>query len=453
MSEQPQQPVKPYPSWPMYAHPSGQWCRKHNRKPYYFGSWRGDWKEAEKDYNWRWPHIEAGRPDPKYEAAIKPGPHNLEYICNWYVNERRQVFEQGRIQHHAYFDSKEAADVTLKRFGKTRMPETISAHEWGQFRTWMEDQWGACKLRRIVGYIRSMGKMAYDAGLTPGFRFGTSFPNVSRDSIRDDHEEMRRQRGEKLIPYEELAALWKAHTKPYDAFFLLGLNAGFLACDCSELPQDAILHEEQAIDFSRVKTNVPRYYVPLWPETYQAIVNALSNRGEINESALALAVRAWELRKPRDGKKATERWEREKPDWNKLVFISRMGVPYVTQRVNYENGLPCSRSAKDTIGEYFGDLLVEKGLKRKGIGFATLRHNYFTRATEYDEAAARFIMGHRDPSMGAWYKHLDDQKIARLWALVEKLRGDFLYPSNLGNGQATVLRLNRTADDVRASAG
>ncbi|MGE5610469.1 MAG: hypothetical protein ACM359_14560 [Bacillota bacterium] len=43
-NEQSQQTAKPYPGWPMYAHPSGQWCRKHNRKPYYFGSWRGDWK-------------------------------------------------------------------------------------------------------------------------------------------------------------------------------------------------------------------------------------------------------------------------------------------------------------------------------------------------------------------------------------------------------------------------
>jgi hypothetical protein len=235
----------------------------------------------------------------------------------------------------------------------------------------------------------------------------------------------------------------------------LGLNAGFQACDCSELPEDAILHDERAIDFGRVKTAVPRY-IPLWRETYDAIVWALTNRGQVNEEAFAAALRDWELRRPQGGKKALEKWMREKPDWHKLVFLTRNGLPYVTAKVYFENGVPCSRSTKDNIGEYFGDLLKEKKLNRKGIGFATLRHNYYTRAKSLgDTEAAKFIMGHRDGSMGEWYEHIDEEKKKRLWILSLRLRKDLLYPTSLRNGNSddVLRRLREEESAVGGSAG
>ena len=38
-------PQKPYPEFPLTAHPSGQWCKKVRGKLHYFGSWE-EWQEA-----------------------------------------------------------------------------------------------------------------------------------------------------------------------------------------------------------------------------------------------------------------------------------------------------------------------------------------------------------------------------------------------------------------------
>ena len=42
------QSAKPYPEFPLTAHPSGRWCKKHKGKQLYFGSINldGDYEDA-----------------------------------------------------------------------------------------------------------------------------------------------------------------------------------------------------------------------------------------------------------------------------------------------------------------------------------------------------------------------------------------------------------------------
>ena len=53
-------PEKPYQGFPMFAHPSGQWAKKINRKLFYFGVW-ADPDAALTRLNREYVHLKEGR--------------------------------------------------------------------------------------------------------------------------------------------------------------------------------------------------------------------------------------------------------------------------------------------------------------------------------------------------------------------------------------------------------
>ncbi len=66
-------PEKPYPGFPLYAHPLGYWSRKVNGKLVHFGRWgrvrngemvrvaNDGWAEALAKHNLQYPDLKAGR--------------------------------------------------------------------------------------------------------------------------------------------------------------------------------------------------------------------------------------------------------------------------------------------------------------------------------------------------------------------------------------------------------
>ena len=56
----------------------------------------------------------------------------------------------------------------------------------------------------------------------------------------------------------------------------------------------------------------------------------------------------------------------------------------------------------------------------------TGRHTFWTAAKYIDGESAKFVMGHADESMGAWYTHLDDGKLQRLSDLADALYQKFM---------------------------
>ena len=61
-------PAKPCPDFPLFAHPSGQWARKINRKLVYFGTWDRA-EEALLRHNREYPFLKAGRVPPPADAG------------------------------------------------------------------------------------------------------------------------------------------------------------------------------------------------------------------------------------------------------------------------------------------------------------------------------------------------------------------------------------------------
>ena len=75
----------------------------------------------------------------------------------------------------------------------------------------------------------------------------------------------------------------------------------------------------------------------------------------------------------------------------------------------------------DAIGQEFDKLIRRLGLKRKGLGFYTLRHTFRTWADEVpDQHAIHRIMGHAIPGMSGIY--VERIALNRLRAVVSHVR-------------------------------
>jgi integrase len=171
------------------------------------------------------------------------------------------------------------------------------------------------------------------------------------------------------------------------AMVLLGINCGMGNSDCGNLPLSAVDLEAGWLDYPRPKTGVSRR-APLWPETVQALRDALA-----------------------------ERHEPKREEHSGLFFITKYGGPW----------------AKDTpdspVTKEMRKLLDQLGINGERNCY-TLRHTFRTVADESkDQVACDFIMGHaRDEMANAYRERICDE---RLRAVVDRVRGWLL--AELGN--------------------
>src|SRR5262249_31675965 len=148
--------------------------------------------------------------------------------------------------------------------------------------------------------------------------------------------------------------------------------------DCGNLPLSALDLECKWVNFPRPKTGIERR-CPLWPETVEALWEALARRPQPKTEA----------------------------DVN-LVFVTKYGF-------RWAKDIPDSPISKE----------MRKLLKQLGINgqrnFYTLRHTFRTVADEAkDQPAADYIMGHEVPHMSSVYRETISD--ARLKAVTDHVR-------------------------------
>src|SRR5262249_46341149 len=137
-------------------------------------------------------------------------------------------------------------------------------------------KWGPHRLATTIQYVRSVFKHAFDSGLIPApVRFGPGFKRPTKKTMRLH----RAEQGPKLFRPQEILALLLAAPVLLEAMLLLGINCGFGNADCGNLPLTALDLENGWIDYPRPKTGIPRR-CPLWPETVEALKEALAKRPE-----------------------------------------------------------------------------------------------------------------------------------------------------------------------------
>jgi len=360
-------PCKPYADFPLFPHATKRWAKKIRGKLHYFGPWADpkaslDKYLAEKDF------LYAGR-----KPAEDSGGLTVRDLCNRFLTTKRRLLARGEIATRTFQEYHNVCKRIIDVFGKTRMVEDLAADEFERLRATMAKTLGSVSLGNEIGRVRMVFKYADDRGLIERrVRYGQGFKRPSRKTLR----KAKATNGPRMFEAAELRRIIDTASQPLRAMALLGVNCGFGQTDVSRLPQSAIDLEVGWVDYARPKTGIRRR-CPLWPETVEAVLEAIVRRPAPKEAGDA-----------------------------ELVFLTHLGNRWV--RLN-KQGTP-----NDEIGKQFAKLLRGLKLKRKGVSFYALRHTFETIGGEArDQVAVDHIMGHARDNMASVYRE-------RIWD--ERLR-------------------------------
>jgi integrase len=378
-SGKPAKPAKPYAEFPLTAHPAGYWCKKIRGKLHYFGPW-ADPDGALAKYLEQKDALHAGRkPRPDAEAVT------VKELVNAFLNAKAARRDGGELSPRTWALYKEATDAVVATFGKGRLVTDLGPDDFARLRNKLAKRLGPHGLGSRIQSVRCLFKYAFDARLIDRpLHYGPDFKGPSKKTLRLH----RAKQGPKLFTAGEIRRLLDAAGVQLKAMLLLAINAGFGNADCGQLPLSAVDLDAGMIDFPRPKTGIPRR-CPLWPETVQALKDALAARPQ-----------------PKDPADAG------------LLFITKYGAAW-----HRDTGALGNRP----ISLETSKLLKKLGINsRKGVGFYTLRHTFRTVADEAkDQPAADYIMGHEIPHMSSVYRETISD--ARLRAVADHVRA-WLFP-------------------------
>jgi integrase len=321
--------------------------------------------------------LHAGR-KPRQEA----GAATVKDLCNDFLSAKQARVDTGELSPRTWAGYKTACDFLVAELGKSRLAADLGPDDFASLRNKLAKRYGPHGLGTAIQCVRCVAKYAFDAGLVDRpVRFGPGFKRPSKKVLRLH----RAKQGPKLFTAEEVRAMVDGAlvvgadgpelVQPgvqLRAMTLLGINCGFGNTDCGRLPMSAVDLDGAVIDFPRPKTGIPRRS-PLWPETVEAIKEALAHRPE-----------------PKRTENAS------------LVFITQRGLAWAKDT----NDCPV---AKETA-----KLLHRLGINgRKGLGFYTLRHTFRTVAHgAKDQPAADHIMGHEVAHMSSVYREgISDERL------------------------------------------
>src|SRR5262245_43195502 len=244
-STPPQKPAKPYPDFPLTAHPAGYWCKKIRGKLHYFGPW-ADPDAALAKYNEQKEALHAGKkPRPDREGVT------VKDIANAFLNHKKTRLDVGELSVHTWADYKHVTDRVVAHLGKTRLVSDVGPDDFAPLRNKLARRWGPQRLAKFIQFTRSLFKFAYDSEMIDRpVRFGPGFDRPSKKTLRLN----RAEQGTKLFTADEIHRLIDAAGVQVKAMILLGINCGFGNSDCGKLPLSALDLDRGWLDYPRPKT-------------------------------------------------------------------------------------------------------------------------------------------------------------------------------------------------------
>jgi integrase len=353
----------PRPDFPLFPHATRRWAKKIRGKFHYFGPWE-DPDGALTKYLAEKDDLHAGRtPRPDPETLTVKG------AANAFLNAKKEAVDAGELSLRTWMDYRSIMDLLVEGLGQHRPVTGLSPQDFAALKTKLAKRNGPARMSTVIQVIRCAFKHAYESDLLDRpTRFGPAFKRTSKKTMRL----YRAKQGPKLFTADEVRRLLDAAGTQLRAMILLGVNCGFGNSDCGRLPLSAVNLDTGWADYPRPKTGLPRR-CPLWPETVQAIREALAHCPD-----------------PKDPADAG------------LVFVTKYGQGWAKD----DNAGPLTQE----MGKLLRRLAING---RKGLGFYVLRHTFRTIADEAkDQPAADYIMGHEVPHMSSVYREtISDERL------------------------------------------
>ena len=357
----PNKPSKPYPDFPLFPHATGRWAKKIRGKLHYFGPWH-DPDAAVNKYLDQKDALHAGRKPRLDTEAV-----TVKDVVNAFLNHKDALLNAGELSPRTREEYQRTTDMLVREFGKLRIVADLEPDDFASLRNKMAKKWGPHRLAKIIQYVRSVFKHAFESGLIDRpMRFGPGFNRPTKKTIRLH----RAKQDIKLFSADEIRKLLDAGSDQMKAMVLLGINVGFGNADCGNLPLTALDLDGGWINYPRPKTGIKRR-CPVWPETVDVLKAVLAKRKE-----------------PKDPLDAD------------LVFITK----YATGWAKDTSSNPVSQETRK--------LLNSLGINGHR-NFYCLRHTFRTVADEQkDQPAIDQIMGHESAHMSSFYREgISDERL------------------------------------------
>jgi len=242
-------PSKPYPEFPLVAHPGGQWVKKIRGKLCYFGTW-DDWQSALEKYNRHRDALYAGQTPPSQLRT-------LGHLSDEWLAEKRRAADLGELSASHLAELERVAKIITDTLGRGRALEGLHLPGSGLREALAKSskggKLGPVAFRRRLVLARGLFKLA-------DLRTGGELRPPPERLLRQARAEV----GERWYSSpEDLRALVEATSGDLRAFIILGLSAGFGPQDCATVPPSAF--DGEWIRYPRAKTGVERL-AWRWPE-------------------------------------------------------------------------------------------------------------------------------------------------------------------------------------------
>ncbi len=379
-SKRPPKPAKPRADFPLFPHQSGQWAKKVRGKLHYFGVW-ADPKAAEAKWERDKLALLSGE-----EPSVVYG-ESLGWAGNAFLESKHLQRERDELSFGQFIDYQKVTAKVVEYFGKPKPLAELKPADFERYRNSLPDTWSPITVNNHLRQVRVFFKYLNEIGVT---EIPINYARGLRDTPKRIIRKHEATQEEKLFTRDEIKALIRTSRSAAQlSHIYLGINAAYGTADIGRLKTADIDFENSWLGEIRGKTGVARGCW-LWPETVAALRQAIDE-------------------KP---------WNPRYPD---LYSLTRNRHPW-WQETTKCNPLTASFSRNKTAAS----------ITRGGVGQYSLRHTLRTIGGDVgDREAVDYIMGHKDPSVSAGYRHGIDPK--RVIAVCSHVR-EWLFGDNQGAG-------------------
>ena len=359
--------------FPLFIHKGkGYWCKTVLGKHKYFGKVADDpnGQKALKRWIKEKDHLLAGLEPP---ADDDSGVITVRSVCNAFMESKEAAKDSGDLAQRTYDELLGTCKLFMTVVPASTPAKVVGPVHFAKMLAAINRKCTSPNTRgKFVGQIKSLFKAAYETGLIERpANFGLSFSKPKQKAYRK-HENAK---GDQTFSAEQIRLLLQHADTNAKAMILLGINAGFLNTELTELPRSVI--KGDYLEWPRAKTCTFRR-VKLWTET-KAAINAAIEAG------------------PADGE---------------LVFYRSKNRDFSDTQRNGRHVGRLFESALDTA-------------KIEGHSFRDFRYTFQTVAEEapnLDPPAIRLVMGHTDSSNDMSSRYRQRISDERLCAVCDHVR-------------------------------